>query len=109
MITVKIDKYKGYTVEGHARYAEPGKDIVCASVSVLSQSVLMQLQKVAIVQYKIEDEFYGSGDGLLAVKILSTDTKEVQTLINLLATGISEIAEQYPDHVKLEFIKFKEE
>lgn len=104
MIQVTVDKYKGYRVEGHAGYAELGKDIVCASVSVLSQSVLMQLQEVAIVQYKIEDKNYGSRDGLLEVKIVGTGrSKEVQALLDLLVTGVSEIEKQYPDHVRLNF------
>lgn len=102
MIQVTVDRYKGYSVEGHANYAEYGKDIVCASVSVLSQTVLMQLQEVAPVQYRVQ----GS---LLQVKILGDETREVITLLDLLASGISEITEQYPEYVKLEFIKSEEE
>ena len=62
MIQVTVDKYKGYKVEGHALYAEPGKDIVCASVSVLSQSVLLQLQNMADIDYRYTD-------GLLVVRV----------------------------------------
>lgn len=97
MIQVTVDKYKGYKVEGHALYAEPGKDIVCASVSVLSQSVLLQLQSMADIDYRYTD-------GLLVVRVVDTGRpKEVQALLDLLITGVSEIEKQYPDYVKLNF------
>lgn len=28
----------GFIIDGHAGYAEPGKDIVCAAVSAISQT-----------------------------------------------------------------------
>lgn len=39
LIVVSITE-KGITVDGHAEYAEPGKDIVCAAVSVLAQNLI---------------------------------------------------------------------
>ncbi len=37
LIVVKIRENR-LTIEGHAGYAEPGKDIVCAGVTALTQT-----------------------------------------------------------------------
>ena len=36
----------GITVDGHAGYAETGKDIICASVSVLTQGLVHSLESL---------------------------------------------------------------
>ena len=36
----------GITVDGHAGYAETGKDIICASVSVLAQGLVHSLESL---------------------------------------------------------------
>lgn len=43
MITVQVAPYS-LTVEGHAGYAEVGKDIVCAAVSALIQNLITSLE-----------------------------------------------------------------
>ena len=53
MIEIKLYKndmgnYHRYEVEGHAEYAEYGKDIVCAGVSALTQSALFTLEEMCI-------------------------------------------------------------
>ena len=42
MIVVEVTQ-SGISITGHAGYAEPGKDIVCAAVSVLAQNLIMSL------------------------------------------------------------------
>ena len=49
-ITMHRDKeyrYTGFTISGHADYAEEGSDIVCAAVSALSQTALLGLMEYA--------------------------------------------------------------
>lgn len=43
MIAVEVAENR-ITVIGHAGYAEPGKDIVCAAVSVLTQNLIKSLE-----------------------------------------------------------------
>ena len=45
MIAVHITQ-TGITVDGHAGYAETGKDIICASVSVLTQGLVHSLESL---------------------------------------------------------------
>ena len=39
MIAVSV-KQDGITVDGHARYAESGNDIICAAVSAITQNLI---------------------------------------------------------------------
>ena len=46
MISVHYDRKKlDLTVQGHAGYAEPGKDIVCAAVSILTSTLAYILNR----------------------------------------------------------------
>ncbi len=55
MIEVSITE-KGITVDGHADYAETGKDIICAAVSVLAQNLIKSIKDltVDVIKYQIE-------------------------------------------------------
>lgn len=55
MIVVKVTT-DGITVDGHAGYAEAGKDIVCAAVSVLAQNLIGSIEALTgdKIQYQIE-------------------------------------------------------
>ena len=44
---ITIDKsYKGLSIDGHANFAEQGKDIVCAAVSVLAQTLIASIEEL---------------------------------------------------------------
>lgn len=45
MIAVSV-RMDGITVDGHAGYAEHGKDIICATVSVLTQGLIHSLESL---------------------------------------------------------------
>ena len=53
VVTVSIT---GITVDGHAGYAETGKDIICAAVSVLTQGLVHSLEALTDdeISYHIE-------------------------------------------------------
>lgn len=88
-----------YAVEGHSNYAEHGKDIVCAAVSAISQTILFALGSNSNIGYCIDDK---SG----YIDVLATDEgraeKEVQVLFKAFKIGIKAIQEEYSDYVKME-------
>ena len=55
MIVVDVDT-AGIKVTGHAGYAEEGKDIVCAAVSVLAQNLIQSIEALTgdEIKYRIE-------------------------------------------------------
>lgn len=80
-------------VMGHAGYAAAGNDIVCAAISILVQTLLQHLGKVAIdLAYKIDNgsaHIWAQG---------TTAYISFRTII----TGLEMLAEQYPEYVSLE-------
>lgn len=112
MIITKIFKdkdanIKRYTVEGHANYDDYGKDIVCAAISVLSQTTLISLVKVCglkenEIKYSIDDEF-GFLDVELPNNIEISILEKTQIVLKTLVVGISSVMESYPEYVTLEY------
>ena len=44
---IVINRHKdGFIIAGHAGYAEPGKDIVCAAVSALTQAFIASVEEL---------------------------------------------------------------
>ena len=94
MIKVKQNN-DGISIKGHAHYAEPGRDIVCAGVSVLAQNLVASIETLTTdeIQYDMQP---GS------VEIRYRDLSEAgQLLIDSCFIGIRMIAETYPDYVRI--------
>lgn len=93
---IKITRYSGgISVEGHAEYAEPGKDIVCAAVSVLTQTLIASLETLSIdtIQHNISP-------GSVDIKIWNLSERG-QVLIDSFFIGVGMIADAYPNNVEL--------
>ena len=98
MITVRIGLHRNeisLNMQGHAGYAEAGKDIVCAAASMLFCLCCERANALATgVRY-----VHGSGYGDLTCK---ADDMEAVTAFETLFRGFELLAEQYPEHVKVE-------
>lgn len=95
----------GYRVKGHANYDTYGKDIVCAAMSVLSQTTLLSLVEVCDIAEKSIKYSINEKTGFLDVK-LSKDIDSIkldkaQILFKSLIVGINSIIESYPEYVSL--------
>ena len=94
MIAVSVRK-DGITVDGHANYAEAGKDIVCAGVTALVQGLIRSVESLTsdLIQYDITP---GRAD------IYYEDLSEAGTLlVDSFFIGICQIADEFPDHVRI--------
>lgn len=83
------------TITGHANYAEPGKDIVCAGVSTLVQTLIQSVEELTTDQIQ-----YDMKPGEVHIKFwcLSDPTR---ALVSAFFIGVKLIAGSYPDNVKL--------
>lgn len=91
---IKIQFVHGrITVEGHAGYAQPGKDIVCAGVTALTQTLIRSIE--GLTEDKME---YTVSPGMVDIEYgdLSEWSK---VLIDSFFIGISMIADEFPDNV----------
>ena len=73
------NKIVKYSIEGHANYADHGKDIVCASISILGQTAILALHELLSI-----DVAYEIKDGWLYCQLpnnLSEDIREKANII----------------------------
>ena len=94
MIVVNVNEEK-ITLDGHAGYAEPGKDIVCAAVTVLVQTMVHSIE--ALTDDRLE---YTVSPGKFELEIKNLSEKS-KTLVDSFFIGICKIAEEFPEHVKV--------
>lgn len=94
MIVVKIST-TGIQIEGHAGYAEKGKDIVCAAVSVLSQTLIRSLE--SLTHDKI---WYVLREGYINIEYWNL-SEQGKLLVDSFFLGICGIAESYPDYLEI--------
>ena len=94
MIEVSVRK-DGITVSGHAGYAETGKDIVCAGVTALTQSLISSIK--GLTEDKIEYEI-SPGRADIHYGNLSEAGK---LLVDSFFIGVCMIADEFPECVRV--------
>jgi len=85
-------------VQGHALFAPHGTDIVCAAVSVLTQTVALAVEDLLEMDPDIvmEEGFFS----INAPESVEGDKKEkFDLLMDTMLLGLKETARSYPDHL----------
>ena len=80
-------------VHGHSGYAQRGKDIVCAGVSVLVQTLAIYLAEKGF------DPEVIIGDGEMSVKAPYTGAAAVS--FEFCLTGLLALSDAYPENIKI--------
>ncbi|NDI34023.1 ribosomal-processing cysteine protease Prp [Chengkuizengella sediminis] len=105
MITVTIErdhekKIVRYLVDGHAEFAEAGKDIVCAGVSTLTIGTVNAIESLLNIELPAEMH-----NGLLDVEIPKIEKREIsdqtQLLLESMVVMLKSIQESYEDYLKI--------
>lgn len=83
----------GLTVEGHAGYAEYGKDIVCAGVSAVTLGGLNNLTNPESFELKTDN-------GLVNIRVKDNTliTEHDKIVLETIITQLETIAESYPKY-----------
>lgn len=85
----------GITISGHAGYAEPGKDIICAGATALTETLVKSLEDLT------EDEIeYDISPGRADIKYKNLSERG-QLLVDSFFLGICLIAADFPDYIKI--------
>lgn len=94
MIRIHHD-HNGITIVGHAEYAEPGKDIVCAGITALVEQLILSIEQLTpnTPVYKMEP-------GYVNVQV-GSPTEGTKLLIDCFFIGAENIADDFPDHVRV--------
>jgi uncharacterized protein YsxB (DUF464 family) len=105
MITVKFcfkaGKILGFKIDGHARFAKKGHDIVCAAVSAVAQTAILGLD-----EFLSGDDFFvsikeGNLEWFLQDKPGISNSRDAQIILKTLYLGIEAIEREYAAYVKL--------
>ena len=100
--TTMTGEYRGFTCEGHAGYADNGKDIVCASISVLVINTINSLEEISGERMEVsaDDEA-----GIIRCFFVDQPLKDTsKVLMDSLVLGLTQIEKQYgKKHCKLTF------
>lgn len=94
MITVEVRKDR-ITVCGHAQYEASGKDIVCAGVTALVTTLIDSI--TGLTNDKIQYEIM-PGWADIHFRDLSEESK---LLVDSFFLGVCNIANEFPDHVRI--------
>ena len=95
------ERINGFSICGHSGYAQEGSDIVCAGISALVitiENALCQLLALSPVERGGEDGFL---EVILPEKMTDKQMQDAQLLLSTLHIGLENIAQAYPDYVRL--------
>ena len=99
MIIIKTNIHSGsdelsYIIEGHAGYAEIGRDIICSAISCLHYSFLSWMKTNGI-------PFDHTDDGkIVGVSVID---KRAKDCYNMVVSGFEGVCEQYGKFVKIAY------
>lgn len=101
-------KWVSYTLQGHANFADHGKDIVCAAVSALAITTTNNIERLA--KYQPICSIDEQNGGYLYVEVLADLSDEQQQLTQLIIEQLylslsCDIAKDYPDFVTVEIVQ----
>ena len=92
--------YFGFSITGHAEYAEPGEDILCSAVSALAINTVNSIEDLTEDHMVVEQK-----DGFLRMKIRGQVSDAGNTLLKSLRIGLCKIYEEYGDEYIRIFFK----
>ena len=96
MIRVTVEKvngrYKGFACEGHALYADAGKDVICAAVSMLAINTVNAIESLAGIDQDVKSD---KESGSLTVRFKDELNEKAEVLMDAFVLGVSSVQEQY--------------
>ena len=87
------------SVDGHAGYAEHGRDIVCAACSGITFALLAYLEENQEHLTDVSGQIVEPGRFYIACK----GTEKIATAFHMALLGLRKISSQYPDHVSITY------
>lgn len=101
--------WQGFRAHGHAGYADPGEDIVCAAVSILTQTAVLGLEQVLGVACQLQiDEAKGLLECALPQGLPEKLWQDAQLVLEVLLVGLRSTAEEYGDYVSVKEVPYRE-
>lgn len=90
----------GFSAQGHADSGPKGNDIVCAAVSVLTDSVFLGLDK-----HLRRDLSWSADSGDISVRLTQEPDELTEAIFATMFLGLSEIQKIYPKKIRIREIR----
>lgn len=108
MITITIERggngrIRKFSVSGHARYDDPGKDIVCAGVSAVTVGAVNAVEQLTGVVPKAGMRG-GWLDAVIPESGVAERDKQVQWLLEGMVVSLETIMTAYAKYVQIQTI-----
>ncbi|MCR4851406.1 MAG: ribosomal-processing cysteine protease Prp [Lachnospiraceae bacterium] len=97
------DVYTGFIAEGHACFGDYGKDIICASISVLIINTINSIEEFCEDSFDLTEN---EDKGILGIELKDLTNPDTQLLIKSLKLGLDGICSEYGK--KYLYVKTKE-
>lgn len=94
-------QFTGYSAMGHSGHAEEGYDIVCAAVSVLGATCANSLESVCGIVPEVLANQSGQLHFRLPAPLPPQVMHDAQILFGFLHQGLRDVAEQFPQDIRL--------
>ena len=94
-------KICGFEISGHAGYANPGEDIVCAAVSVLALNTVNAIERFTEHPFRAEADEEKGGRLKVLIPLEGMADHDTQLLLQTLEMGLSEIENEYKEYLTL--------
>lgn len=109
MFHAELAGWQGFKVLGHSGFAAHGEDIVCAAVSVLTQTTILGLQRVVDVDCLVQiDEDLGLLICFLPEKISQEKWDQAQLILDVLYVGLTATEAEYGDYLTVKEVPYHE-
>ncbi|MCD7709485.1 MAG: ribosomal-processing cysteine protease Prp [Clostridiales bacterium] len=96
------DRPVGFRCNGHAGFAEAGKDVVCAGVSAIAINAVNSISALTGDKYKLDSR----DDGYIDFRINGEMSHDAELLLESMVLGVQGIQGDYGD--KFVSVSFKE-
>lgn len=101
--------WQGFEVHGHTGFAEHGEDIVCAAVSVLTQTAVLGLMEVLEIDCLVQiEEREGYLRCRLPEELSQEEWTQAQLILKVLHVGLVATEEEYGKHVSVKEVPNRE-
>ena len=88
--------FSGFSLSGHAGYAEAGEDIVCAAVSAMTNLVVNGAEAFGAVA-----EVSADSEGAQVVYRMTKPCAEAEKLLSVFYEELKQLQTQYPAYVRV--------
>lgn len=111
MVRVKVyrtasGEIRSFVAAGHALYDDRGKDIVCAAVSILTQTAVNALEANAGVIPRVKvDKETGRLECVLPEGLGPREAERAQIVLESMVTGLRGIAREYKEYIVLKEVE----